>query len=690
MQFRFVSWAVRQGIVLGCTILTIGFVHAQESGQIKEQPRLKTPTIPVDPEQSPSRNGAVDAERRSTPLKPVSVPLTATESAEPSPAKNTTAAGAKTVGSNTSQTTPGFRGASPVENKRSALPTLETPMIWQLSNAAHSHFSSFFSEIFNTATDTQPSTDTVNEERGEKTTAPTTLADSSSESQPAKIPASTSLEEVFKEEESKPSLEDKSTAEKVAVETAEIKKPTDSIAQKTEVKPEAERQETVEAKLDTNIESKRPRPIKIPFGEPTEESPTVVAPSRTNLPVDAITELNEEKFQEEPLIDSKQAASGKEEQGVDALHATKPSKRKRVVLIDDPTNSDELAPSESLPALDPIQATRLKRCGECLEHYLKHPESTSVRSPWAVMHALLAFGADYELQHGNTRVNAIGWMCHNGTCRTQRIFTPRGKGFFPNVGGGVQGHEGQFLAILAQCDVPLDYPIQVGANQFTVEDLVRYEMATCKERSELTFKLIGLSHYLDSNKQWRTNDGKVWSISKLIQEELAQPVVGSACGGTHRLMGFSFSVQQRRSQGEPINGQYARAEKFVKDYIDYTWRLQNPDGSFSTAWYEGRANEPKEERKVQTTGHMLEWLMFTLPDAEINQARVQRSIDFLLSKIYDKKEHKWPIGPRGHATRAIALYKERFEEIRQSSPNLLQTTAPTKTAAPAQKQPFRK
>lgn len=690
MQFRFVSWAVRQGIVLGCAILTIGFVHSQESVQTREQPRLKTPTIPVDPEPSSSTNGALGAERRSPPLKTVSVPLTVSESPEPVPTKNTTAASPKTVDSNQSRTTPGFRGAYPVGNQVSALPTLETPMIWQLSNAANSHFSSFFSEIFNSATEARSTTHPANEERDEKAIEPTTIASSDKESQPTKIPESVSLEEEAGDEESKLPLARNGTTEKVAVEITEDKAPINSSAKASEAKRESERQETVEAKVDTNAESKRPRPIKIPFGEPAEDSTTVAAPSRTNPPVDSLTELNDEKFQEEPVIDSKQAASGREEQGVDALQATKPSKRKRVVLIDDSRNSLELVPSESLTPLDPVQSNRLKRCGECLDYYLKHPESTSVRSPWAVMHALIAFGADYELQHGNTRVNAIGWMCHNGTCRTQRIFTPRGKGFIPNVGGGVQGHEGQFLAILAQCDVPVDYPIQVGANQFTVEDLVRYEMATCKERSELTFKLIGLSHYLDSNKQWRTNDGKLWSISKLIQEELAQPVVGSACGGTHRLMGFSFSVQQRRSQGEPINGQYARAEKFVKDYVDYTWRLQNPDGSFSTAWYEGRANEPNEERKVQTTGHMLEWLMFTLPDAEINQPRVQRSIDFLLSKIYDKKEHKWPIGPRGHATRAIALFKERFEEIRQTSPNLLQTTAPAKTAIPAQKQPFRK
>jgi hypothetical protein len=438
---------------------------------------------------------------------------------------------------------------------------------------------------------------------------------------------------------------------------------------------------------------KRPRPVRIPLAlsegdevpggavgsddqtKVTEES-TSPAPISTGKR--SLAELDEERRQEEPAIDSPAAQNGKEDQGVDALLASKPGKHQREIVIDDPNRLGKAVPPiVAAPILDAIEAARLSKCNDCLSYYLNHPESTSVRSPWAVMHALLAIGPDYELQHGSNRVNAIGWMCHNGTCRTQRMFTPRGRGFIPNVGAGVQGHDGQFLAILAQSNVPLDYPIQIGANKFKVEDLVRYEMATCKERSELTFKLIGLSYYLDSNKQWRANDGRIWSISKLIQEELAQPVVGAACGGTHRLMGFSFSVRQRSMQGQPINGQFARADQFVRNYVDYTWTLQNPDGSFSTSWYEGRGNEPNDERKVQTTGHMLEWLMYTLPDSEINQPRVQRSIDFLLSKIYDKKEHKWPIGPRGHATRAVSLYQARYQEILQSTPELLKSKGST-------------
>jgi len=350
-------------------------------------------------------------------------------------------------------------------------------------------------------------------------------------------------------------------------------------------------------------------------------------------------------------------------QGIDAEKAQKPNLYGESRFGQVESQEDQHDQTKSFFG-SPAQQARLDRVQLALDFYMQNPESTAARSPWAVMHALLAFGSDYEMiGPSNNRVNAIGWMCHNGLCKTQRIFTPRGNSFVPNVGGGVQGHQGQFLAILAQCQVPPDYPIQIGDQKFTVEDLVLYEMATCREKSELTFKLIGLSYYLDSDKQWRSNDGKVWSIQKLIQEELAQPVVGSACGGTHRLMGYSFAIKQRVLQGQPLQGQYLRAAKFINEFIDYTWQLQNPDGSFSTNWFEGRGNEPNVERKVQTTGHMLEWLLFTVSDTDVRSRRVEKAIDFLLANIYDNRHLKWPIGPRGHAERALALYHKRLNEI---------------------------
>ena len=296
---------------------------------------------------------------------------------------------------------------------------------------------------------------------------------------------------------------------------------------------------------------------------------------------------------------------------------------------------------------------------QLLRYYIQHPETTTRRSPWAVMHAILPYGVEAELAAGNRRVNAIGWMSYNGLCKTQRIFQPTKSGFRTNLGPGVQGHEGQFLAILAQSKVAANYPIKVGDRSYTVNDLVRYEMATCREKSELTFKLVGLSYYLEPNQRWRDNQGGSWSLEKLVAEELEQPIVGAACGGTHRLMGLTFSLLQRKQAGLPIDGHWERSEQFLNEFVAYAFSLQNPDGSFSTEWFEARANDPNVERKIQTTGHILEWLIYTLPDEQLQTPPVQKAIRYLLGTLGAEPGRDWPIGPRGHSLRALALYNQR-------------------------------
>ncbi len=320
-----------------------------------------------------------------------------------------------------------------------------------------------------------------------------------------------------------------------------------------------------------------------------------------------------------------------------------------------PKKIEEPNPITMTPQLKRLQ----QRINMCLAHYWTHPENLAKRSPWAVMHTILPYGVETEIVAGNRRVNAIGWMCYNGVCKTQRMFQPTERGFRTNVGPGVQGHEGQFLAILAQSGVPRDFPIVIGKTRYTVSDLIRYEMNTCREKSELTFKLIGLSHYLAPRHTWRDDQGGSWNLEKLVKEELEQPVVGAACGGTHRLMGLSYALMMRRRYDEPVVNQWARADIYLQDFVQYAFSLQNRDGSFSTEWFEGRAEKPDMERKVQTSGHILEWLVFTLPQEDLDDPRVVKAAEFLLSQVYDHRDHDWPIGPRGHALRALSLYDQR-------------------------------
>jgi len=339
-----------------------------------------------------------------------------------------------------------------------------------------------------------------------------------------------------------------------------------------------------------------------------------------------------------------------------------------------PAPGNAAEPAVPVPALanpaEQLSPEMIKLCDKVrtvlARNYPRH-QSARLNTPWEVMHAIIAFGVDtqiYKEGPAGEKVNAIGYMCYNYPCRDQRmLLINRGK-IDASRGVGVQGHGGQFLAILAQSHVRSDYPMMVEGKQFTLTDLINREMDTCVAGEELTFKLIAMAHYLDPDATWTTPDGQKWSIERLVREELKAPIRGAACGGTHRLMGYAYAVKKRAQKGKEITGDFKRAQIYLRDYHRYTFGLQNPDGSFSTAWFERKGNDPSVDRRIKTTGHILEWISFSLSDEELRDPRMVKAVDYLASTMLANDGHTWEIGPLGHALHALLIYEQRvFKDV---------------------------
>jgi hypothetical protein len=323
------------------------------------------------------------------------------------------------------------------------------------------------------------------------------------------------------------------------------------------------------------------------------------------------------------------------------------------------TTAPPAAAAQPAKTLSP-EMTRLRnRIRTCLSYYYQRPTSVDERSPWGVMHSLIAFGVDTELVANNKRVNAIGWLCYNRPCKGMTLMTVKdGQLAMRQNGPGYQGHDGQLLSMLALSGVKSNYPIRAEGHEFTVADLVTFEQLHCKPKSELTFQLIGLAHYLPSDATWQDKTGGEWSIPRLIREEIAQPVNGAACGGTHRLIALSMAAKTRQKRSEPLDGEWLRAQKLVVSYQQLAFKLQNRDGSFSTSWLVKRDDTGDIDRRIQTSGHILEWLIFSLPEKNLSDQRLVKGISYLTNTLMNN-DKDWEIGPRGHALRALALYNER-------------------------------
>jgi hypothetical protein len=306
---------------------------------------------------------------------------------------------------------------------------------------------------------------------------------------------------------------------------------------------------------------------------------------------------------------------------------------------------------------------------------------------WEVMHGLIAFGPRTEIYRdgpGGVTVNAMGWLCWGGRCQGQPLLVLEEDHPHALYGVGLEGHDGQYLAMLAQWRVRPESPMHIGGKDFTVADLIQEEKDTCQSGTELTFKLISLAHYLPSDAQWSSRNGEQWDIPKLLKAEIDAPIHGATCGGSHRLLGIANAVKERAKQGQPIDGEWSRAARYIADFQRYTLgSLQNPDGSFSTEWFNAPADRPGDlDRKLQTTGHMLEFIVWSLPSDHLRDPRVIRALDFLSNTLEANPDKAWSIGPLGHALHALLVYHERmFNQPSLAPLPLAASAAPSDKAA---------
>ena len=408
----------------------------------------------------------------------------------------------------------------------------------------------------------------------------------------------------------------------------------------------------------TVAEAKPTAPVAVPFELVDAETDTKSKESlvtQEGLSPNADTDQEEVKAKAKTVVTTPVEEAPKEKALVDKKSADKPASA--AVKVAPPKIISK--PKPRRPLTRDLLALK-NRIEQCQKFYYNKPLNTGDDSCWSVMHSFLGFGVHTPLalrHEKGTRTNAIGWMCWNRSCAGYQLFYLQDGRIRTRQGPGYEGHKCQFLAMLAQVRVDKDYELRIQGQKFTVADLIEAEKLTCYPGEELTFKLIALAHYLPSDAEWTNDRGEKWSIPRLIREEISQKINGAACGGTHRLMGLSMAVDRRQFRGEPIDGEWARAADYVHRYHQYTLaRLQNPDGSFSSDWFKKRSDWGDKDRQLQTTGHMLEWLVFSLPEERRRDPQVVKSVRFLTELMIRHRYHDWEVGPRGHALRTINLY----------------------------------
>ena len=291
---------------------------------------------------------------------------------------------------------------------------------------------------------------------------------------------------------------------------------------------------------------------------------------------------------------------------------------------------DAAAPAKPKRELSPAQVALRDQVRRVLAMQQKQAFNTRDNSATEILGYCQGFGCATEVSDGanGKRINGITCLCWGYPCAGFEMLGYSQGRIAAQIGYGSQQHPGEFLAMLAMSRVQPDYPVRVGTDARTVADIVEAEKLACRSSADMSLALIGLSYYVDE-PEWKNDLGEMWSIERILKDEVAQPVVTAPEGGLNRLMGLSYAVARRAKRGQPIDGQFQRAKKYVSDFQEFAMQLQNADGSWGPHFLTAKSTSQDAAAQLRSTGRILEWLAMSLSDQKIEDARIGSAVEYV-------------------------------------------------------------
>jgi hypothetical protein len=323
------------------------------------------------------------------------------------------------------------------------------------------------------------------------------------------------------------------------------------------------------------------------------------------------------------------------------------------------------AETETKRELNAEQIALRDRVRSTLNSYFQSTLNTRDNTVGDVLQACLAYGCRTEIYQGSEKINGITCLCWNYSCGGHEPLMLSGGHICGRIGYAQQSNPAQLLAVLALSRVPGSYPVRVGEMVRDVTDLVKFEQGECRAGTDQSLRLIGLAHYVPLGATWTNQMGESWSVERIVRDELAQPVVESSAAGTNRLLGLSCAVVQlARNADRSVDVQ--RAQKFIRDYQEFAFRVQNSDGSWNPQYFAAMGTSNDWSGALSATGHVLEWLVVSLSDAQLEDPQVVKSVEYL-SRLLAGQYNRWNVAALDarsldgvmHALHALGAYDER-------------------------------
>lgn len=319
--------------------------------------------------------------------------------------------------------------------------------------------------------------------------------------------------------------------------------------------------------------------------------------------------------------------------------------------------------SEAKPAVTDEQL--LAKLDEVLDFTEQRYLDTRQHAAWQIVHGIMAFGQRFQVMHDGELVSALDYLLQ-GNPLTGWTLRPAEHGVLaveePGTKTG-QGHHDQWLGYLSVCELKWDDPIVVGGQTYKIGDLVTQAQWECREGMECGWTLPGLSAFLPLDATWQANDGGEWNFERLVAMETAAELSSASCGGTHSLIGLSTVLNRYLASGRELSGAWADADEKIRESVRRAKAHQQPDGSFSSGYFDTASSTPDLKARINATGHTLEFVTLAATDEEFfneSDPWVKRAAHELCGMLEKTKDLDLECGALYHAARALQLYRIRL------------------------------
>lgn len=322
-----------------------------------------------------------------------------------------------------------------------------------------------------------------------------------------------------------------------------------------------------------------------------------------------------------------------------------------------------MVPAPPFPANDPLSDPLYQQVSTAIQVTSQRYLTANVHTPWQIFHGILALHESFQLKLGNEKVSAISWIASSNPQFDGKpwiLITPNGGKFHPFTRAyAFEGHPSQFLALLSESDLPPTFAFKTPTRDVTITEMLQTSMRDVNDREEITWVLWALVHYYPTTTQWANARNEPWSIERLVQIQNAAAVEKGACGGNHGLFALARARDKHIKEGLPLNGVWFEADYKIKRYTETARSMQNPDGTFSSKFYQGPGYTTDLNSRLNTTGHTLEFLAAALPAERLNEPWVRNAVTVLSKDMIDNRKAPSDCGPLYHSLNALRIYHSR-------------------------------